>query len=110
MTIFDLLIFFFFSGVNRKGHCHLIGYQPQNFRSQNLVKEPQIRKSAEHSTNPQNELPSYQQVNGMVPEHRNTLSLNQTIVGLDVTDMQDLSREQLVSCDIICRILYLSDV
>jgi len=96
LTISDLLIFF--SGINRKGHCHLIGYQPQIFKSQNLVKEAQIRKSAELSTNPQNELPSDQQVTGVVPQHPNTLSLNQTIVGLDVTGMQDLSRKQIVSC------------
>ncbi|KAL9327093.1 hypothetical protein ACSQ67_007738 [Phaseolus vulgaris] len=79
-----------------KGHCHLIGYQPQIFKSQNLVKEAQIRKSAELSTNPQNELPSDQQVTGVVPQHPNTLSLNQTIVGLDVTGMQDLSRKQIL--------------
>ncbi|QCD81795.1 Histidine kinase-like ATPase [Vigna unguiculata] len=94
-----------------KGHCHLIGYQPLDFRSQNVVKEAQIRKSAEHSTNPQNELPSDQQFTGVVPEHRNTLSLNQTIVDLDVTGVQDLSHEQLgtvvetlqsVSVDEIC--------
>ncbi|ESW28090.1 hypothetical protein PHAVU_003G258200 [Phaseolus vulgaris] len=94
-----------------KGHCHLIGYQPQIFKSQNLVKEAQIRKSAELSTNPQNELPSDQQVTGVVPQHPNTLSLNQTIVGLDVTGMQDLSRKQIgtmvgtpqsVSVDEIC--------
>ncbi|XP_017436584.1 protein MICRORCHIDIA 1 isoform X2 [Vigna angularis] len=94
-----------------KGHCHLIGYQPLDFRSQNVVKEAQIRKSAEHSTNPQNELPSDKHLTGVVPEHRNTQSLNQTIVDLDVTGVQDLSHEQLgkmvgtlqsVSVDEIC--------
>lgn len=76
----------------------MIGYQPLDFRSQNVVKEAQIRKSAEHSTNPQNELPSDKQLTGVVPEHRNTLTLNQTIVDLDVTGVQDLSHEQVVSC------------
>ncbi|WVZ25237.1 hypothetical protein V8G54_003781 [Vigna mungo] len=78
-----------------KCHCHLIGYQPLDFRSQKVVKEAQLRKSAEHSTNPQNELPSDKQLTGVVPEHRNTLTLNQTIVDLDVTGVQDLSHDQV---------------
>ncbi|CAJ1942451.1 unnamed protein product [Sphenostylis stenocarpa] len=75
-----------------KGHCHLIGYQPSNFRSENGIKEAHNQKSAEHSTNPQNELFVNQQVTGRVAEHRNTL--NQPVVGLDVTGMQDLSHEK----------------
>ncbi|RDY06104.1 Protein MICRORCHIDIA 1, partial [Mucuna pruriens] len=79
----------------RKGHCHLIGYQPLNFRSQNVAKEAHIRKSAGHSTNPQNQLLADQQDTDLVAEHQNNLSLNQPIMGHVVTGMQGSSHEQL---------------
>ncbi|XP_027345437.1 protein MICRORCHIDIA 1-like isoform X1 [Abrus precatorius] len=62
-----------------KGHCHLVGYQPLNFRSQNVEKEARIQKSAGHSTNSQNELLADQGNIGLVIEHQNNLSLNQPI-------------------------------
>ncbi|KAK7386554.1 hypothetical protein VNO78_26883 [Psophocarpus tetragonolobus] len=77
-----------------KDHCHLIGYQPLNFRSQK-VKEAHIQKLAEHSTNPQNQLLSDQQDAGLVTKHRSNLSLNQPIVDLEAAGMQGSIHEQL---------------
>ncbi|KAL3031823.1 hypothetical protein AAZX31_02G049200 [Glycine max] len=75
-------------------HCHLVGYQPPNLKSQkNVVKEAHIRKSAEHSTNPQNQLLADQQDTSLVAEHQSGLS--QSVVGLAVTGMQGLSHEHL---------------
>lgn len=74
----------------------MVGYQPPNLKSQkNVVKEAHIRKSAEHSTNPQNQLLADQQDTSLVAEHQSDLS--QPIVGLAVIGMQGSSREQLVS-------------
>lgn len=78
-----------------KGHCHLIGYQPLNFRSQNVVKQAHIRKSAGRSTSPQNQLLDDQQDTALVAEHQNDPSLDEPIVGLAVTDTHGLSHEQL---------------
>ncbi|KAL5122621.1 Protein MICRORCHIDIA 1 [Glycine soja] len=75
-------------------HCHLVGYQPPNLKSQkNVVKEAHIRKSAEHSTNPQNQLLADQQDTRLVAEHQSGLS--QSVVGLAVTGMQGLRHEHL---------------
>ncbi|XP_057420314.1 protein MICRORCHIDIA 1-like isoform X2 [Lotus japonicus] len=55
-----------------KGHCHLVGYQPLNFKSQNVQKETQIRQSAGRSTNTQN-------------VHQDDLYIDQTIAGATST-------------------------
>ncbi|KAL2333755.1 hypothetical protein Fmac_014968 [Flemingia macrophylla] len=78
-----------------KGYCHLIGYQPLNFRSQNAVKV--AHKSAGHSTNPQNRLLADQQDTGLVTVQQNNPSLEQPTVGRALINMQDLNHEQLVS-------------
>ncbi|KAK7360111.1 hypothetical protein VNO77_02087 [Canavalia gladiata] len=77
-----------------KGHCHLVGYQPSNFRSKNEEKQAHIRQSAGHSTNSQKELLADQLDIGLAAEHRNNLSSNQPIAGLAVTSMQCLSHEK----------------
>ncbi|XP_061360859.1 protein MICRORCHIDIA 1-like [Gastrolobium bilobum] len=82
-----------------KGHCHLVGFQPPNFRSQNVQKEVHIRQPAGRSTNSQNELLA------------ENFSFDQPIVSLPATGMQRLSHEQhdtsigtvgSVSADKIC--------
>lgn len=84
-----------------KGHCHLIGYQPPNFRSQNVLKEAHIRKSAGHSTTTQNQLLADQQDTGLVAEHQNDLSLNEPIASHVQLDTM-VGTPGSVSVDKIC--------
>lgn len=51
-----------------------------------MRKEAQIRQSAEHSTNSQNELLADQQDICLVAEHQEILNLDQPIVSLPATD------------------------
>ncbi|KAK7262898.1 hypothetical protein RJT34_30479 [Clitoria ternatea] len=68
-----------------KGHCHLVGYQPLNFRSQNVQKEAHTGKPVGHSTKSQNQLLVDQQDVILVAEHPNEGCLNHeqhgTLVG-----------------------------
>ncbi|XP_004509325.1 protein MICRORCHIDIA 2-like [Cicer arietinum] len=90
-----------------KEHCHLVGYQPLNFRSQ-MLKEARIRQSAGHPNNSRNEL--IEDI-CLEAEHQEVLNLDQPNEGLPATWNQSLIHEQcgissgasaLVSIDDIC--------
>ncbi|KAK7360108.1 hypothetical protein VNO77_02084 [Canavalia gladiata] len=78
-----------------KGHCHLVGYQPLNFRSQNVANKSRIRRSAGHSTNSQNELLADQQDIGLVAEHQNNQSLSHEQHGTSVGTPGPLSVDEI---------------
>ncbi|KAE9607743.1 putative histidine kinase-like ATPase domain-containing protein [Lupinus albus] len=92
-----------------KGHCHLVGYQPLNFKSQNAQKERHVRQSSGHSMNSQSELLADQQEICIGAEDH--LSLEQAVGGLAANGMHCSSHEQqgtsagtpgTVSVDKIC--------
>ena len=86
-----------YSGLDRKGHCHLVGYQPVDFRSQKAQKERQLQQSGGSLSSSLNQLPADRQVIDIVSEHQEVLSSNQPIVDLPANGVQDLNNEQHVS-------------
>ncbi|KAI4314800.1 hypothetical protein L6164_027672 [Bauhinia variegata] len=79
-----------------KGHCHLVGYQPPNFKSQNVQKEVHLQRLARHESKSHNELPADQQHIDLVSDHED-LSSDQPIVGLQPDGVHYLNNEQHVT-------------
>jgi hypothetical protein len=86
-----------FSGLDRKDHCHLVGYQPINFRSQIGQKEAHIRQSAGHLTNSRNEILADPQDICVAAEHQQIVNLDQPNEGLRATGKHCSTHEQGVS-------------
>lgn len=94
-----------------KDHCHLVGFQPINFRSQIGQKEAHIRQSAGHLTNSRNEILADPQDICVAAEHQQIVNLDQPNEGLRATGKHCSTHEQggtssgaspSVSIDAIC--------
>ncbi|KAI4327667.1 hypothetical protein L6164_020100 [Bauhinia variegata] len=79
-----------------KGHCHLVGYQPPNFKPQEVQKEVHLQGLAGRLSKSHNELPADQHAINMVREHEEDLSSDQPIIDLRADDVHYLSNEQHV--------------
>ncbi|GAU31201.1 hypothetical protein TSUD_210580 [Trifolium subterraneum] len=97
--------------VDRKGHCHLVGYQPINFKSQIGQNEGHVRQSAGQLTNSQNELLADPQDIFLAAGHQQVVNLDQPDEDFRATDNQPSTHEQCgissgapapVSVDDIC--------
>lgn len=79
------------SELDRKCHCHLVGYQLPNFRSQNVQKERNIQHSTGRLSKSQNQLATDQRDIDIAEEHQEYSSLDQPTVGLPANDVLRLS-------------------
>ncbi|KAK2355635.1 hypothetical protein P8452_75679 [Trifolium repens] len=94
-----------------KGHCHLVGYQPINFRSQIGQNEGHIRQSSGQLTNSPNELLADPQDIFLAAGHQQVVNLDHPDEHFRATDKQRSTHEQCgissgapapVSVDDIC--------
>ncbi|KAL1369728.1 hypothetical protein HN51_000100 [Arachis hypogaea] len=77
-----------------KACCHLVGYQPLNFKSQSAQKERQIQKSARRSTYPQIELLDDEEEINFAVGHGENPSSDYSIVNLPANGMRPLNQGQ----------------
>jgi hypothetical protein len=80
-----------------KGHCHLVGYQPINFRSQIGQNEGHIRQSSGQLTNSPNELLADPQDIFLAAGHQQVVNLDHPDEHFRATDKQRSTHEQCVS-------------
>ncbi|KAF7828908.1 protein MICRORCHIDIA 1-like [Senna tora] len=78
-----------------KGHCHLVGFQPPNFKSHNVQKERILQQSSGHLSRSRNELPTLQR--DIATEHQEDTSLDQPITCLPANDVQYFSEQHVSS-------------
>ncbi|XP_028774654.1 protein MICRORCHIDIA 2 [Neltuma alba] len=78
-----------------KGHCHLVGYQPPNFKSHNATHGSKVQHSTGHLSKSQDKLLAVQKDIDVAKRQEDT-SLNQFIVGLPANDEQYLQEQHVV--------------
>ncbi|XP_054824316.1 protein MICRORCHIDIA 2-like isoform X2 [Prosopis cineraria] len=77
-----------------KSHCHLVGYQPPNFKSRNVPHGSEVQHSTGHLSKSQDESLAVQRAIGMA-EHQEDSSLDQSIAGLPA-NVQYLQEQHVV--------------